>query len=124
MEQNELIMEWFLWHRSVEYIKEDLPMMESTEVRFPIIAEWVLRRIGSKAFLKEKEAAQVLKDNRIRIVKEKFDQGDFFVVWSHRGCTDIFRISDRELGIEVQKKISDIMRSMTEKNTLPEPRAN
>lgn len=116
MEQNEqMVMEWFLWHRSVEYIKEDLPMVESTEVRFPIIAEWVLRRIGSKAFLKEKEATQVLKDNRIRIVKKKFDQGEFLVVWSHRGYTDIFRINDRELRIEVQKKISDIMREMSDK---------
>lgn len=109
MEQIELIMEWFLWHQSVEYIKEDLPEVESADVRFPLIAGWVLRRIGSQVYAKEKEAAQVLKENRIRIVKEKFDQGDFFVVWSHRGNTDIFRIKEGRLRTEVQKKIEDLM---------------
>ncbi|MED1792859.1 hypothetical protein P4V54_09260 [Brevibacillus nitrificans] len=114
MEQNELIMEWFLWHRAVEYIKEDLPEVESADMRFPLIAGWVLRRIGSQVYQKEKEAALVLKENRIRIVKEKFDQGVLFVVWSYRGNTDIFRINEGRLRAEVQKKIGDMMKMMTE----------
>ncbi|WP_301171006.1 hypothetical protein [Brevibacillus nitrificans] len=114
MEQNELIMEWFLWHRSVEYLKEDLPEVESADLRFPLIAGWVLRRIGNQVYAKEREAAQVLKEHGIRIVREKFDQGEFFVVWSYRGNTDISRINEGRLRAEVQKKIGDIMKMMTE----------
>ncbi|MED4749975.1 hypothetical protein [Brevibacillus choshinensis] len=114
MEQNELIMDWFLWHQAVEYVKQDLPDVESADLRFPLIAGWVLRRIGSQVFLKEKEAAQKLKENRIRIAKEKFDQGEYFVVWSQRGDTDIFRIQEGRLRTEVQKKMEDIIKIMTE----------
>ncbi|WP_419877649.1 hypothetical protein [Brevibacillus centrosporus] len=115
MRPEEMMMEWLYWHHAVEYMKQDLPKLEAADsLRFPLFAGWVLRQLGSQAYAKEQEAAKELRANGIRVVKEKVDRGEVFVVWSHRGNTDIFRIRERELRAEVQKKIDELMTLMIE----------
>jgi len=87
--------------------------LETTELRFPLFAGWVLRQIGSRVYAKEREAAKELRVNGIRFVKEKVDHGEFFVVWSHRGNTDILRITEGKLQTEVQKRIDELMMKVT-----------
>lgn len=109
MEANEQVMTWLVWHQAVKYIQQDIPRVESMDLRFPSLATWVLRLLGSQVYKMEQETAKVLKANGIRIVKEKVDQGELFVVWSHRGSTDIFRIHEGKLRSEVQNKINELM---------------
>lgn len=109
MEQNEqTVMEWFLWHRAVEFIKQDIFQVESAELSFPLFAGWVLRQTGRQVYAKERAAANELRANGIRFVKEKLDLGEIFVVWAHRGNTDIIRISEEKLRAEVQKKVDEL----------------
>ncbi|GED35041.1 hypothetical protein P9G84_31410 [Brevibacillus centrosporus] len=109
----EIMLEWLYWHHAVEYMKQDIPKVESAELRFPFFAGWVLRQIGSQAYAKEQEAAKELRENKIRILKEKLDQGELFVIWSYRGNSDIFRIHERKLRTEVQKRIDELMMKVT-----------
>ncbi|WP_289138408.1 hypothetical protein [uncultured Brevibacillus sp.] len=116
MEPIDRVWTWITWHHAVEYVKQDLPQVESMDIRFPFFPGWILRQIGSKAYAKEQETTKELKANGIRIVKEKFDKGELFVIWAHRGSTDIFRISEGKLRSKVQEKINEITKQMMEEN--------
>lgn len=113
LDGNERVMTWILLHQAVKYIQQDLPKVESAGLRFPFVAGGLLRQIGSRVYAKEQEMTKDLKANGIRIVKEKMDQGELFVVWSHRGSTDIFRIHEGKLRSEVQKKIDELIIEIT-----------
>lgn len=119
----ELMLEWLLWHHTVEYMQQDLPKLEAADnLRFPLFAGWVLRQLGSQVYAKEQEAAKEMRANGVRFVKEKFDRGELLVAWSHRGITDIYRIGERKLRLEVQKKIDEIMVKMIEAKQGESPR--
>lgn len=123
MEAPELLEDWIMWHYAVEYLKQDVSRVESADsLGLPYLAGAVLRHLGSQVYAKEQEAAKVMRANGVRFVKEKFDRGELLVAWSQRGNTDIYRIGERKLRLEVQKKIDEIMVKMIEAKQGEPPR--
>lgn len=114
MELDELVFEWIVWHQAVEYIKQDLPKVESANLRFPFLAGGILRQLGNNVYRKEQEVAKELRSSGIKIIKEKLDRGELFVVWSHQGMTDILRIHEGKLRTEVQKKVDGLINTFLE----------
>jgi hypothetical protein len=109
MNPQELVMSWLLWHQAVKYIQHDLPLMESSETRFPTVYAGFLRLLGKAAYAKEQEASKELRRAGIRVLGEKWDHGEYFLMWQHRGETQIVRMLDGKLRFEVQKKIDELM---------------
>jgi hypothetical protein len=92
MNPHELVMAWLFWHQAVEYLKHDIPLMESSDTRFPIVYGAYLRLLGKAALTKEQEATKGLRRAGITILGEKIDSGEHFVMWLQRGETEIVRM--------------------------------
>ncbi|MDA5110526.1 hypothetical protein O3V59_19495 [Brevibacillus thermoruber] len=88
MNPQELVLSWLLWHQVVKYIQHDLPLMESSDTRFPTVYAGFLRLLGKEAYAKEQEAAKELRRAGITILGEKIDSGEHFVMWRHGGQTN------------------------------------
>lgn len=83
-------------------------------LRFPFYASGLLRQLGNKVYGKEQEVAKELRLSEVKIIKEKLDRGELFVVWSHQGVTDILRIHEGKLRTEVQKKVDGLINTFLE----------
>jgi hypothetical protein len=114
MNPHELVMTWLLWHQAVEFLKHDIPLMESSDTRFPIVYGAYLRLIGKAALTKEREAAKEMRRAGIAIMGEKNDRSEHFVMWRWGGQTEILRIHEAKLRAEVQKKIDELMVKIAE----------
>jgi hypothetical protein len=114
MNLDEMVITWLLWHQAVEFLKRDIPLMESSDTRFPIVYGAYLRLLGKAAFTKEREAAKELRRAGIRILGEKWDRGEYFLMWQHRGETEIVRMLEGKLRFEVQKKVDELMIRLAE----------
>jgi hypothetical protein len=114
VEPHELVQTWLLWHQAVEFLKHDIPLMESSETRFPIVYAGFLRLLGKAAFTKEREAAKELRRAGITILGEKTDRGEYFVMWRQGGQTEMLRIHEAKLRVEVQKNIDELMVNFVE----------
>jgi len=76
-----------------------------------------MRQIGRQAFAKEKAASLELRRNGIKILGEKWDQGELFLMWQYKGETELLRIYEGKLRFEVQKRINElILKSSGEKS--------
>lgn len=119
MESELLIKEWLLWHRAVEYIKHDLPQIETVETRIPVYVGAILRHLGNQAYRREQEAFDSLRANGIRITKEKVDRGEVFIVWSYKGNVDILSIEERKLQPLVQQKVDELISDIAQNRKGP-----
>jgi hypothetical protein len=109
MNPHELVKTWLLWHQAVEFLKHDIPLMESSDTRFPIVYCGFLRLLGKEAFAKEQGAAKELRRAGIRILGEKWNRGEYFLMWQYREETQIVRMLDGKLRFEVQKKVDEMI---------------
>lgn len=114
VETKQLVLTWLHWHQAVEFLKHDIPLMESSDARFPTVYAGFLRLLGKKAYAKEQEAAKELRRAGITILGEKTDRGEHFVMWRHGGQTDLLRIHEVKLRAEVQKKVDMLMCNLTD----------
>jgi hypothetical protein len=101
MNPDELVLSWLLWHQAVEFLKHDIPLMESADVRFPKVYADSLRLIGKQAFAKERETHRELRRHGVRILGQKTDRGEHFVLWRHLGHTELLRINEAKMRTEV-----------------------
>ncbi|MFP3391036.1 hypothetical protein [Brevibacillus sp. SIMBA_040] len=108
MEPNDLVKEWLIWHQGVKYIQNDLPHLESAQMRFPVLDNSILWHLGSQMYKRKQQAAKELQANGIRVIKEKEEANEVLIVWSQRGQVDILRVHELSLRLEVQKRLSDI----------------
>ncbi|TRY24373.1 hypothetical protein FOI68_17120 [Brevibacillus sp. LEMMJ03] len=111
---NRVVLSWLLWHQAVEFLKHDIPLMESSDTRFPIVYGAYLRLLGKAALTKEQEATKGLRRAGITILGEKTDRGEYFVMWRQGGQTEMLRIHEQKLRAEVQKKIDKLMVKIAE----------
>ncbi|WP_156829089.1 hypothetical protein [Cohnella laeviribosi] len=114
MNPHELVLTWLLWHQTVELLKHDIPLMESSDTRFPIVYAGFLRLLGKAAFTKEREAAKELRRAGITIIGEKNDRSEHIVMWRWGDQTEILRIHEVKLREEVQKMIDKLMVKIAE----------
>lgn len=108
LEHNNLVKEWLIWHQAVKYIQNDLPHLESSPMRFPVLGTSILRHLGSQVYKQKQLAAKELQTNGIRVIKEKEEANEVLIVWSQRGQVDILREHELTLRLEVQKRLNDI----------------
>jgi hypothetical protein len=109
MNPQEMVLTWLLWRQAVEYLKHDIPLMESSDTRFPTVYGGFLRLLGKAAFTKEQEAVKELRRAGITIMGEKIDRSEHFVMWRWGDQTEMLRIHEAKLRVEEQKNIDELM---------------
>lgn len=110
----ELVMSWLLWHQAAAFLQHDKSLVESAPVRFPKEYGMILQRLGQQANHKAQEAYRQLRRAGISILGKKVDRGELFLMWKHRGQTELLRILEAKLRAEVQKKVDELMENLTE----------
>lgn len=108
-----MLHNWFILNKAVSYLKEDLALSQSASLKIPGILANGIRAMGSIVHVQEREAAKELQQNGIRIVKEFYDQREYFVIWSHRGQVEMLRVHDNLVLQGVQKKVNEVMKQLT-----------
>ncbi|MEJ8546640.1 hypothetical protein [Brevibacillus borstelensis] len=121
MEPKELLHNWFILNKTVSYLKDDLTLAQSAPLKIPGILAGGIRAMGSMLYAQEREAAKELRQNGVRIVKEFYDQREYFVVWSHRGQVEMLRLHDNLVLMGVQKKVNEVRQQLTWSKENPTP---
>jgi len=114
MNANEYVLSWLLWHQAVKYLQHDIPLVEEAAIRFPRQYGGMLRLIGKEAHNKEQEAARELRRNGIRILGEKLEHGELFLMWQQKGETEMLRVLESKVRFEVQKKLNELMQKFAD----------
>jgi len=121
VEPNELFYNWFILHKTVDYLKEDLERSKDAPLRLPYALTESIRLIGSSAHASEREAAKETRAAGIRLVNEFLDQREYFAVWSYRGETQMLRLHENVVRIQAQKKVEEITVQIIERKNDPPP---
>ncbi|HZG81506.1 MAG TPA: hypothetical protein VEZ13_12125 [Brevibacillus sp.] len=119
MEPNEIFYNWFIIHKTVDYLKEDLERSKDAPLRLPYALTESIRLIGRVAHTAEREAAKEMRAAGIRLVKEFLDQREYFAVWSNRGGTQMLRLHENVVRIQAQKKVEEITKEIVEQRAGP-----
>ncbi|CAM5794798.1 hypothetical protein [Brevibacillus borstelensis] len=121
MEPKELLQSWFILSKTVSYLKDDLSLAQSAPLSIPAILANGIRAMGSVVFAQEREAAKELQQRGVRIIKEFYDQREYFVIWSLRGQVEMLRVHDNLVLMGVQKKVNEVMKQLMESKENPSP---
>lgn len=98
---------WFIFNKTVLYLKDDLTLTQSAPLKIPGILANGIRSMGSIVHVQEREAAKELRHNGVRAIKEFYDQREYFVIWSHLGQAEMLRLHDNLVLMGVQKKVNE-----------------
>lgn len=113
MESKELLHNWFILNKTVSYLKDDLALTQSAPLKIPGILANGIRYMGSIVHVQEREAAKELRQNGVRVIKEFYDQREYFVIWSYRGQVEMLRLHDNLVLLGVQKNVNEAMKQLT-----------
>jgi hypothetical protein len=109
MNPYELVLSWLLWHQAVEFLKHDIPLMQSADIRFPTVYAGFLRLLGKEAYAREQEAAKELRRAGVTVLGEKTDRGEHLIMWRKGGQTELLRVHLEKLTAEIQKKVDELI---------------
>lgn len=107
MEPNEIFHNWFILHKTVGFLKEDLERAKDAPLKLPYALTESIRLIGRVVHASERKAASELKSEGIRLVNEFYDQREYFAVWSYRGSTQMLRLHENVVRIQAQKRVDE-----------------
>ncbi|HZG79689.1 MAG TPA: hypothetical protein VEZ13_02840 [Brevibacillus sp.] len=119
MEPHEIFQHWFIHHKTVDFLKEDLERSKDAPLRLPYALTESIRLIGRRAHASERKAASEMKSAGIRLVNEFYDQREYFAVWSYRGATQMLRLHENVVRIQAQKKVEEITKEIFEQRDGP-----
>ncbi|EJL44037.1 hypothetical protein PMI08_02155 [Brevibacillus sp. CF112] len=109
VDPKERMHNWFILHKTVDFLKKDLDCSKDAPLRLPFALTESIRLIGSTAYAAERASAKELKITGIRLLKEFYDQREYFVVWSYRGETHLLRLHENAVRIQVQKRVQEFI---------------
>lgn len=112
LEPKEIFYNWFILHKTVDFLKEDLERSKDAPLRLPYALTESIRLIGRFAYAAERESAKDMRDIGIRLVKEFLDQREYFAVWSYRGSTQMLRLHENVARIQAQKKVEEFTKQI------------
>lgn len=119
MEPHEIFQHWFILHKTVDFLKEDMERSKDSPLRLPYALTESIRLIGRRAHALERKAASEMKGAGIRLVNEFYDQREYFAVWSYRGATQMLRLHENVVRIQAQKKVEEITKGIFEQREGP-----
>ena len=119
MEPKEIFHHWFILHKTVDFLKEDLEKGKEAPLKLPSTLSESIRLIGRVAYGLERESAKTMRATGIRLVKEFFDQNEYFVIWSHRGEVEMLRLHENIVKIQTRKKVEEITKQILESKASP-----
>lgn len=111
-----LVRSWFVWKSAAQYLEQDAKVIKASDVRFPKGYAHILNYIERYAKSMTEEAARHMRKRDIRILGEQMNQNEYFVMWKHRGKTNLLRVHDNSLRLEVQKKMNEVVEKMNQNN--------
>ena len=114
MDAAELVRSWFAWRKTVEFLRHDREKILGAPVRFPKDYAFVLERFEREAQARESDLRSQLRRHDVRILGEVTDRGEHFVTWRWGGQTEMLRIHEAKLRVEVQKNIDELMVKIAE----------
>lgn len=112
MEPSELFHHWFILHKTVDFLKEDLEKAKQAPLKLPSTLSESIWLVGRVAYGLEQETKKNMRAAGIRLVKEFYDQGEYFAIWSHRGEVEMLRLHENIVKIQTRKKVEEITKQI------------
>jgi len=104
IEINKQILSWLTWRQTVKYLKHDKEKITAMPLKLLGGNEMMLDNIYDRALEEYKQ----LRKAGISILGVQFDKEELFVLWKQLWETKLFRILDRELRKESQKRVDEL----------------
>lgn len=104
-----LVFEWYVWKSAIGYFERDSKLISNSEVRFPRGYQHIFNYMGCYAQRLAEYFSRQLRRRDVRILGEKTDRNEHFVLWKHRGETRMLRIHENKLRYVVQLKMNEMV---------------
>jgi len=108
IEINGQILSWLSFRQAVEYLKHDKEKITAMPVKLSVGYGMMLEHFVEDICSRAQEEYKQLRKAGISILGVQFDKDEHFVLWKQLGETKMFRIVDRELQKESQKKVDGL----------------
>jgi len=114
IEINGQILSWLTLRQSVEYLKHDKEKITAMPLKLSVGYGMMLGHFMEDIYSRAQEEYKQLRKAGISILGVQFDKDEHFVLWKQLGETKLFRIHDRELRKEAQKKVDELTGEIAE----------
>lgn len=108
-----LIFTWFSWLKTTQAMHADREeLLQSAPLKIPAVTSYIFDQLERMAHGQLNLAQQELSTNKIRILSNKYDQGEYFVIWQQRGKTDLSRYDINTLAPQIQENMNLLFNSL------------
>jgi len=115
MDTSRLVLNLYVWHQAIEVLLQDAEAIKHSPVKLPNGYASLFQFLYEGAKSMEYLAKTDLRKHHIAVIGEYRDERELFVMWKHKGKTQLLRTTHDKLQSEAQARVEEFIEERYEK---------